>query len=73
MAKPSTDCSPHEYLTRRRLERARQLLAGSDLSMLQIAHTVGYRTQAHFTRVFHEGTGTTPRRYRLAHRSSARR
>ena len=73
MFRRSTDCSPHEYLTRRRLERARQLLAGSDLSMLQIAHTVGYRTQAHFTRVFHEGTGTTPRRYRLAHRVGAQR
>jgi len=73
MFRRSTGCSPHEYLTRRRLERAKQLLAGSDLSMLQIAHTVGYRTQAHFTRVFHEGTGTTPRRYRLAHRVGAER
>ncbi len=70
MFRRSTDQSPHEYITRRRLERAKELLATSDLSMLDIARTVGYRTQAHFTRVFHEGTGTTPRRYRTAQRAA---
>jgi len=69
MFRRSMACSPHEYITRRRLEKAKQLLAGSDLSMRAIAHTVGYRTQAHFTRVFHEGTGTTPRRYRVQRRA----
>jgi len=70
MFRRSTDCSPHEFITRRRLEKAKELLAAGDLTLAEIARTVGYRTQAHFTRVFHEGTGTTPRRYRLAHRAS---
>src|SRR5438105_4859353 len=54
-----------------RLDRAKHLLAGTEHSMLEIAHIVGYRTQAHFTRVFHEGTGTTPRRYRRDQRGQA--
>ena len=71
MFRRSTGLSPHEFITRRRLDRAKHLLAGTEHSMLEIAHIVGYRTQAHFTRVFHEGTGTTPRRYRRDQRAQA--
>ena len=71
MFRRSTNLSPHEFITRQRLERAKQLLAGSEHSMLEVARIVGYRTQAHFTRVFHEGTGTTPRRYRREQRAQA--
>jgi AraC family transcriptional regulator len=71
MFRRSTGLSPHEYITRQRLERAKQLLSRSEHSMLEVAHIVGYRTQAHFTRVFHEGTGTTPRRYRRDQRAQA--
>ena len=71
MFRRSTGLSPHEFITRQRLERAKQLLARSERSMMEIAHIVGYRTQAHFTRVFHEGTGTTPWRYRRELRAQA--
>jgi len=71
MFRRSAGCSPHEYITRRRLEKAKQLLSESDLPIQAVAHTVGYRTQAHFTRVIHEGTGTTPRRYRVTRRARA--
>jgi AraC family transcriptional regulator len=71
MFRRSTGLSPHEFITRQRLERAKLLLARSEHSMLEVAHIVGYRTQAHFTRVFHEGTGTTPRRYRRDQRAQA--
>ena len=69
MFRRSSGMSPHAYLTKRRLERARELLASTSLSMQEIARRVGYRNQAHFTRVFHVGTGSVPRRYRMQNRA----
>jgi AraC family transcriptional regulator len=60
----SVGCGPHAYVMRRRLERARELLASSDVSLLEIATMTGYADQAHFTRRFRRSTGVTPRRYR---------
>ena len=60
----SVGCGPHTYVMRRRLERARELLATSDVPLLEIAAMTGYADQAHFTRRFRKSTGITPRRYR---------
>lgn len=60
----ATGFSPHRYLTRRRLARARELLRHSDLSLAQIALRCGFSSQAHFTEYFRRDTGTTPRAYR---------
>jgi AraC family transcriptional regulator len=60
----ATGYSPHRYLTRRRLARARELLQQSDLSLAQIALRCGFSSQAHFTEYFRRDTGTTPRAYR---------
>lgn len=70
MFRRSTGMSPHEYVTARRIEKAQTLLEVSDVPLAEIAHRVGYRTQAHFTRVFHEQVGTTPRRYRQSSRKA---
>jgi AraC family transcriptional regulator len=67
----STGMSPHAYLTVRRIEKAKELLAQTDLPIAQIALRVGYRTQAHLTGVFVKAVGMTPRRYRLAHTQPA--
>ena len=65
-----TGKSPHAYLTGRRIERAKELLAAKKLPLVQVAFAVGFQTQGHFTEVFHRHTGTTPRKYRLsAHQS----
>jgi AraC family transcriptional regulator len=56
---------PHAYITQVRIERAKRLLASSTLPLVNIAIAVGYRTQAHFTGVFHKTVGSTPRTYRL--------
>ena len=55
---------PHRYLTLRRIERAKQLLHGTDLSLVDIALAVGFGSQSHFTLRFREAIGTTPRRFR---------
>ena len=68
MFKLATGHAPHAYITRQRMERARELLAGTDLPLLEVAGRVGYQTQAHFTGVFHRYVGTTPRVYRLQQR-----
>lgn len=56
--------SPHAYITVRRIERAKQLLSGTELPIAAIASQVGFRTQSHFTGVFAKLVGLTPRRYR---------
>jgi AraC family transcriptional regulator len=62
--------SPHAYLTGRRIERAKELLAAQNLPLVHVAFAVGFGTQGHFTEVFHRHTGTTPRKYRFAARRS---
>jgi AraC family transcriptional regulator len=70
MFKKSTGEAPHEYLTRVRMDEAKRLLAETIEPLASIAVRVGYKTQAHFTGVFHERTGLTPRTYRVRARKS---
>jgi AraC-like DNA-binding protein len=71
MFKASLGVSPHAYVTAQRMEKAKALLARSDLPLAEVAQRVGYLTQAHFTDVFHGQVGTTPRRYREARRPAS--
>lgn len=71
MFKLSTGYAPHAWLTHQRMERAKELLATTQLPLLEVASRVGYQTQAHFTGVFHRYVGTTPRVYRLQNRRGA--
>jgi AraC family transcriptional regulator len=66
--KQAVGTPPHGYITQVRIERAKQLLAGTNLPLIEVATRVGYRTQAHFTGVFHRYVGTTPRAYRVGSR-----
>jgi AraC family transcriptional regulator len=64
--KKITGATPHAYLAALRLERARRLLAETDLSITEVGARVGYASQSHFTKVFREATGWTPRAFRQA-------
>ena len=64
MFKKITGTSPHAYLASLRIERARRLLAETDLSIAEIAAQVGYSSQSHFTKVFGEALGITPHAFR---------
>ena len=59
----------HDYVLHKRLEAARQLLARSkkEANILEIALAVGFRSHAHFSRVFRKVEGVTPSQYRLLH------
>jgi AraC family transcriptional regulator len=61
-----TGTTPHAYLAGLRLERARRLLAETDLPISEVGARVGYENQSHFTKIFHEATGLTPRAFREA-------
>jgi AraC family transcriptional regulator len=58
--------TPHAYLGMLRIERARRLLAETDLPIIEVGARVGYASQSHFTKVFREATGITPRAFRNA-------
>jgi len=63
--KQTTGMSPHRYVTERRVERAKALLARRDLALAEIAYRSGFASQAHFSTAFRRATGTTPARYRM--------
>ena len=56
--------TPLEYVTKKRIERAKQLIMIGDNSMLEIALTVGFCSQSHFNKVFKQKTGMTPAEYK---------
>jgi AraC-like DNA-binding protein len=55
---------PHEYLLRRRIERAQEMLVGTGMSLVDVALSVGFQTQSHFTSVFKRYAGQPPRAWR---------
>ncbi len=62
--KQSTGLAPHQYITKCRIERAKQLLKKRELTIMEICQQVGFQSQSHFTRVFRKHTATTPKAYR---------
>lgn len=52
-----------EYVTNQRMEGARELMAQRDLTVEQVASTVGYRTPAYFIKKFKEIHGCTPKNF----------
>ena len=62
---------PHRYLVERRVERATELLAGTDLPLTAIAYELGFASSSHFSRVFKSLVRATPRDYRRRARGAA--
>ncbi|AKU97908.1 Transcriptional regulator, AraC family [Labilithrix luteola] len=60
----STGVPPHRWLIERRLEKARDMLVGSRLSLQEIAAACGFADQSHFTRTFTRATGSSPGTFR---------
>jgi AraC-like DNA-binding protein len=65
--KQSEGITPHDYLTKRRVRRVMELLAGTDLPLSEIAVAVGFSDQSHCARRFREHVGVCPRDYRGQH------
>lgn len=58
--KASLGISPHRYVRRCRLQAATRLLTSSPLPIAEIALSLGFSSQSHFTQAFREHTGMTP-------------
>jgi len=64
MFKQSTGMTPHQYVISQRIERAKELLQKSNMSITEISYLLGFSTPAHFTHHFRRKTGITPREMR---------
>jgi AraC family transcriptional regulator len=62
----ATNLRPHEFVLRRRILRAKELLQNTTTPIVEIALTVGFQTQAHFTTIFKRFVGSTPNRWRAS-------
>ena len=59
-----TGVAPNEYITRLRMERAKDLLAQNNASVAAVAESVGYSNRHYFQRLFKRYTGKTPGNFR---------
>ena len=59
--------SPHEEILRVQLNRVKELLTGTELSVAQIAERAGFRHTEYLSVVFKRETGQTPSAYRQEH------
>ena len=58
--KKSTHLTPHQYVIQRRLAQAKTLLKKGELTIVEIAHLLGFSDQSHFSRLFKKRYGLTP-------------
>src|SRR5215472_5171450 len=52
------------YLTRRRIERAKSLLRGANLTVTEVCYAVGFESLGSFSRLFSQLVGLSPSAYR---------
>jgi AraC family transcriptional regulator len=62
----SFGCPPHRFVTRCRVEHAKELMLRADVSLRRIATDCGFADQAHFSRIFLKFVGVSPARWRRA-------
>jgi AraC family transcriptional regulator len=62
--KRATGCTPHRFLTERRIERAKELLRAGELRLMEIAARTGFATQSHFAAAFRRHCRCSPTQYR---------
>lgn len=56
--------TPHQYLTRKRIEQARLCLAARDLTVTEICNEVGFESIGSFSLLFKKEMGAAPTSYR---------
>jgi AraC-like DNA-binding protein len=62
--KEYTGYPPREYIMRKKVERARELLDSSDLTITEIAHMLCFSSSQYFSTVFKKYTNVTPAEYK---------
>ncbi len=64
MFRKSTGETPHQFVLRLRLERAKAMLRAPDARVLDVAVACGFKTQQYFAQVFRDVCGISPTAYR---------
>jgi len=64
----ATGLPPHQFVILRRVERAKVLLQGNDLSLADVAALAGFSGQSVFCHHFKRLVGVTPRQFRMSAR-----
>lgn len=64
LVKKQTGKSAQEYIQFKVIERAKDRIANTSLTMSQIAYELGFQYPQHFGRLFKKQTGQTPNQYR---------
>ena len=64
MFRRSTGESPHQFVLRQRVERAKEMLRSPGMRILDVAIACGFKTQQHFARVFRRMCRVSPTEYR---------
>jgi AraC family transcriptional regulator len=64
MFRKSTGETPHQFVLRQRVERAKAMLRAPDTRVLDVAVACGFKTQQHFAQVFRDVCGISPTEYR---------
>ena len=68
MFRAAMGCSPHQWLTRPRVEQAKTILRENSISLIDIALDSGFSSHAHFSSTFRQIAGVTPSEYRRTHK-----
>ncbi|AFZ36576.1 transcriptional regulator, AraC family [Stanieria cyanosphaera PCC 7437] len=63
--KKSTGITPHAYMIQQRIEKAKQLLKQSKLTINEIAIECGFANPSHFARHFRKHTDLSPKQFRI--------
>jgi AraC family transcriptional regulator len=66
MFRKSTHETPHQFVLRQRIERAKAMLRAPEARVLDVALACGFKTQQHFAQVFRDVCGINPTEYRKA-------
>ena len=64
MFRKSTGETPHQFVLRVRVERAKEMLRSAEMRVLDVAIACGFKTQQHFAHVFRRLSGASPTEYR---------
>jgi AraC family transcriptional regulator len=62
--KESTGVPPHRYLLHWRIAQAKEMLSDPSRAIAEIALSVGFSSQSHFTQTFRKVAGMSPLKYR---------
>jgi AraC family transcriptional regulator len=64
MFRAATECTPHRYFLRLRIERAQSMMKNRSLRLIDIAEACGFASQTQFSRVFRQILGVTASQHR---------